>query len=99
MGQNWPLGTQNGFCVYELVAQLCLTRCGPVDCSPPGFSVHGILQARTLVTVRTGSRILQARIFPSAGDLPHPGTEPGSPALLADSLPFEPPGIYALKFF
>ena len=30
------------------VAQLCLTLCNPVDCSPPGFSVHGISQARTL---------------------------------------------------
>ena len=28
--------------------QLCLTLCDPVDCSPPGFSVHGILQARIL---------------------------------------------------
>ena len=31
-----------------LVAQSCLTLCDPVDCSPPGSSVHGILQARTL---------------------------------------------------
>ena len=30
--------------------------------------------------------------FPSPGDLPNPGTEPGSPALHADSLPIEPPG-------
>ena len=30
------------------VAQSCLTLCDPVDCSPPGFSVHGILQARIL---------------------------------------------------
>ena len=29
-----------------LVAQSCLTLCDPVDCSPPGSSVHGILQAR-----------------------------------------------------
>ena len=28
--------------------QLHLTLCEPVDCSPPGSSVHGILQARTL---------------------------------------------------
>ena len=28
--------------------------------------------------------------FPSPGDLPNPGTEPGSPALQADSLPSEP---------
>ena len=29
-------------------AQLCLTLCDPVDCSPPGSSVHGIFQARIL---------------------------------------------------
>ena len=31
-----------------LVAQLCPTLCSPVDCSPLGSSVHGILQARIL---------------------------------------------------
>ena len=31
-----------------LVALLCLTLCDPTDCSPPGFSVHGIFQARVL---------------------------------------------------
>ena len=30
--------------------------------------------------------------FPFPGDLPDPGTEPGSPALQTDSLPLEPPG-------
>ena len=30
------------------VAQLCLTLCDPMDCSPPGSSVHGIFQARVL---------------------------------------------------
>ena len=28
--------------------QLCLTLCDPIDGSPPGSSVPGILQARTL---------------------------------------------------
>ena len=28
------------------VAQSCVTLCGPMDCSPPGFSVRGIFQAR-----------------------------------------------------
>ena len=28
--------------------QFCLTLCIPMDCSPPGSSVHGILQARTV---------------------------------------------------
>ena len=31
-----------------LVAQSCLTLCDPMDCSPPGSFVHGILQARIL---------------------------------------------------
>ena len=30
------------------VAQLCLTLSSPMDCSPPGSSVHGIFQARVL---------------------------------------------------
>ena len=30
--------------------------------------------------------------FPSPGDLPNPGIEPGSPALQADTLSSEPPG-------
>ena len=30
------------------VAQSCLTLCGPMDCSPPGSSAHGIFQARIL---------------------------------------------------
>ena len=35
-------------CVYMLVTQSCLTLCNPMDCSPPGSSVHEILQARLL---------------------------------------------------
>ena len=31
-----------------LVTQSCPTVCDPMDCSPPGSSVHGILQARRL---------------------------------------------------
>ena len=31
-----------------LCAQSCPTLCDPVDCSPPGSSAHGILQARVL---------------------------------------------------
>ena len=30
------------------VPQSCLTLCDPMDCNPPGSSVHGILQARIL---------------------------------------------------
>ena len=35
-------------CVYAKSIQSCLTLCDPMDCSPPGSSVHGILQARIL---------------------------------------------------
>ena len=35
-------------CCSFLVAKSCPTLCDPMDCSPPGSSVHGILQARTL---------------------------------------------------
>ena len=65
-----------------LVAQLCLTLCSPMDSSPPGFSVLGILQGR----------ILEWVAIPSPRDLPDPEIEPQSPALQADSLPSEPPG-------
>ena len=36
--------------------------------------------------------------FPSPGDLPDPGNELGSPALQADSLPTELPGMLTLAF-
>ena len=37
--------------------------------------------------------------FPPPGDLPDPGIEPGSPAVQADALPSEPPGIYNFQTF
>ena len=37
------------------VAKLCLILCDPMDCSPPGSSVHGIFQARTLEWVAISS--------------------------------------------
>ena len=38
------------------VAQSCLTLSDPMDCSPPGSSVHGIFQARVLEWVPLPSR-------------------------------------------
>ena len=44
--------TQSGIAfvvvVVALVTQSCSTLCDPMDCSLPGSSVHGILQARIL---------------------------------------------------
>ena len=54
----------------------------PMDCSLPGSSVHGVLQAR----------ILERIAFPSPGDLPNPGIKHRSPILQVDSLPSETPG-------
>ena len=64
------------------VTHSCPSLRHPMDHSPPGSSVLGILQARHWSGLP----------FPSPGDLPNPGIEPRSPALQADSLPYEPPG-------
>ena len=42
---HWLSGKRK---VKVLVAQSCSTVCDPMDCSPPGSSVHGILQASIL---------------------------------------------------
>ena len=62
-----------------LVAESCMTLCNPMDHSQPSSSVHAVLQARKLGGLP----------FHSPEDLPEPGIEPRSPALQADSLPFE----------
>ena len=50
-------------CVWVSVAQLCPTLCDPLDCSPQGSSVHGILQARILepVDISYSKGLSQAR--------------------------------------
>ena len=65
-----------------LVVESCLTLCDRMDYSPPGSSLHRILQAR----------ILQWVAIPPPWDLPNPGIEPRSLALWADSLLSESPG-------
>ena len=39
------------------VPQLCLTLSDPMDCSPPGSSLHGIFQARVLEWVAIAWKI------------------------------------------
>ena len=60
-----------------------------MDHSLPGFSVHGIFQAR----------ILEWVAIYSPGDLPNPRIENGSPTLLADALPSEPGVKFCQKAF
>ena len=70
----------NGILHACSVAQLCVTLCNTMDCSPPGSSVH---------------EILQARIFPPAEDLPDPEIKPmssASPSLAGGFFTTEPPG-------
>ena len=70
--------------VIVLFTQSCLNLCNPMDFSPPGSSVHGILQARLLKWV--------AIPFARGSQDPDPGIKLRSPALQADYLPSEPPG-------
>ena len=46
---DWPCYRHSvSLCVCAKSLQLCPTLCDPMDCSPPGSSVHGVLQARIL---------------------------------------------------
>ena len=70
--------------VDRLLPLVCATHSVVSDSlwphSPPGSSVHGDSPGKNTKLP-----------FPSPGDLPDPGIKSRSPALKADSLPFEPP--------
>jgi len=66
------------------VAQSYLTLCDPMDCSPPGSSIHGIFQPRVLEWVP----------FPSTEDLPDPGIKPVYPTQQTDALLSESNNIH-----
>ena len=75
---------QSHFWAYAAAAaakslQSCPTLCNPIDSSPLGFSVPGILQARTLewVTISFYSACMHAKLLPS----------------LCDSMDSSPPGF------
>ena len=71
-------------CCPYLVAPSCLTLWDPMDRSPPGSSVRGILQAG-----------MQWAVISSSRDFPDPGIEPmspASPALAGGFFTAEPPG-------
>ena len=71
----WPISI-----VCSLLSHVWL--CDPMDCSPPGSNVHGVLQAR----------ILEWFSISSCRDLPDPVIKPNSSVLQEDSLQSELPG-------
>ena len=80
----WDLSSSDGveICPHPRARVL---NCDSMDCSPPGFSIHGILQARILEWVACCP----------LGDLPNPGIEPSILCLLhwqVGSSPLVPPG-------
>ena len=79
----WPLQ-------FSAKLQICPTLCNPIDCNPPGSSIHEISQARILIGLpKMDCHFLLQVIFPTQGSNPH---------LLcplnwqAGSLPLVPPG-------
>ena len=64
------------------VAQLCPTLCDPMDCSPPGSSVHGSSQQEHWSGLP----------FLPPGGPPDPGIETTSPTLAGRFFTTEPPG-------
>ena len=80
VGHNWVTAHTQIMCL--LVAQSCPILCNPMDCSPPGSSVHRILQAR----------ILEWVVIPFPRGIPEPGIKSESPALQVISFPSEPLG-------
>ena len=75
-GTQVQLQEMESVCVSRLVTS---DFCNPMDYSPPGSSVQGILQ----------QEYWSALPFPSPWDLPDPGIKFRSPALQADFLPSE----------
>ena len=95
--QYWPVFSSQDLTVHlvdirstsfnvHLCESLSLSSsCDPVDCSPPGSSVHGFSRQEHWSGLP----------FPSPGDLYNPGIKPRPTTLQADSLPSEPPGKHA----
>ena len=71
-------------CYCSLVAKSCLTPCDPMDCSPPGSSVHGLSQ-----TIWEWVAFSFSRGSSRPRDQTH---KPVSPALAGRFFTVEPPG-------
>ena len=77
---RWLDGIIDSIDMKVKVAQSCPTLCDPMDCSLPGSSVHGSLQAR----------ILEWVAVPLPADLPNPGIKHCSFNSLSLELPEKP---------
>ena len=51
--QSAPFNSKDSLLLLLLLSRFCPTLCNPIDCSPPGSAIPGILQARTLEWVKT----------------------------------------------
>ena len=72
--------------VKGLVTQPCPTLCNPVDCSPPGSSVHGDSPGKNMECVA----------MPSSRGSSQPRDRTQVSCIAGDSLPSEPPGKLSL---
>ena len=63
MGQGMEVGLEE-LKLKVLVPQLCPTLCNPMDCSPPGSSVHGDSPGKN---TGVGCHALLQGIFPTQG--------------------------------
>ena len=70
--------------LFESVTHWCPTLCDPTDC---------VARQAPLSMELSRQEYWSGLPFPSPGDLSNPGIEPGSPALQADALSSEPPGL------
>ena len=86
------------------IVQSCLTLCDPLDCSPPGFSVRGILQARipewvavsfSKSVVERGGWNLEGRLKGAPGGQPVPGSGDAQGHWTAEAVPPSPGGAPA----
>ena len=76
---------------YVLISRK--VKCENVSCSVVSISVQPHMAQQAPPSMGFPRQEYWSGLpFPSPGDLPNPGTEPGSPAFWADSLLSEPPG-------